>query len=250
MAKVFCMSDVHGDIRMFDRAVQFMSDADANFLCFFLGDAADRGKHGYKIMKRLLGDTEHFRYIKGNHEDFFVKSARDILDDMKKLCVSPKEYLKDIDFDSISEAVSLHTCPQNGGAPTVKDWLRDGAPVDIVDEIAALPYFLSWESVDFCHAGCLREEWERNDGDAMLWSRYHFRERWFDDRVLIHGHTPVPSRWHNAGPIIYADDTKFDIDMGTPYTHNLCVVELCGYDDGNLSVAVNRFGKVCEKEAV
>ena len=251
MKHTFCMSDTHGSMKLFSQAIDYMRGIDEDFTCFFLGDAADRGRDGYKIMKMLLADPEHFKYIKGNHEDFFVKSARDILTDMHDLNILPKEYIEVLDAGRVSRAVDLHTCQQNGGMATIKSWLRDGAPVEIVNQVEALPLRMSWNMIDFCHAGCLREEWENNNADGMLWSRYHFAEKWFDDRLLIHGHTPVPSRWSKDGPILYADDTKFDIDMGTFYTHNLCVLELCPGEssDGDLSVTVKRFGKKYNKEA-
>ena len=52
--KVYAFSDIHGQGELFDLIVEFMERDHTQYLCYFLGDACDRGPDGYRIMEHLL----------------------------------------------------------------------------------------------------------------------------------------------------------------------------------------------------
>mgnify|MGYP002526906662 CR=1 FL=1 len=78
MHDVFYFTDIHGRKDLFDRIISFCEQQDPEYTLIFGGDAADRGSEGYYIMTALL-DNPHVIYLKGNHEDLFVKAARAII---------------------------------------------------------------------------------------------------------------------------------------------------------------------------
>lgn len=225
------MSDIHGMGELWDLVKEELAQEETTLI--FLGDACDRGPDGYNIMKEMLS-MPNVIYLQGNHEDFFVRSCLEIKDAASDMGVTVCEYAKS--FDSIEDLMlcsgwdnQLHE--QNGGASTIKGWIADGAPMDIVSKISKLPVQYQMNQYDFCHAGCLQEEWGAKS--SMLWSRDHFNEEWFEGRTLIHGHTPVkyvyyeveeefPRLWK---PMRYQPN-KIDMDTCAFKTDTICLLNL------------------------
>ena len=70
----YVISDIHGMSDLFDKAMNYLEEDNEPYQLIYLGDACDRGPDGYRIMKQLLRNPNVI-YLKGNHEDLFVKSA-------------------------------------------------------------------------------------------------------------------------------------------------------------------------------
>lgn len=235
MKKAYAMSDLHGQGNLFYQAVEWMEqDSGGDYLCFFLGDAIDRGPDGWEIMNYLLDHPDNFVYLKGNHEDLFVKSMEDYLEICDSEGYSPVEFATR--FDNVRILMSygydmiLHL--HNGGEPTFTSWLKAGCPRKYIKLLSELPVFDTLTIVDekdqpreiysFCHAGCTMQEWVDKDEEAALWSRDHFSEEWSDcdiPTIMVHGHTPVgsmPEQYCNhmsaTNILWYANGTKIDID--------------------------------------
>ena len=191
MHDVYFFTDVHGQLRLYNYLKDFCFSSDPETTIIYGGDACDRGEHGYEIMKDLL-DNPRIIYLQGNHEQLFCKAARAILGKY------PEAVNKTIEIDQIPEYdVLLHL--YNGGEPTLKAWINDGAPREIIDELSSLPYICSYENMDFSHA-CIPfpsfQELQNAHLDAFsiqdcLWSRDFFMG-WPSKRINIHGHTPTP----------------------------------------------------------
>ena len=62
MGKVFAISDLHG---MYDLWKQVQETLQSDDILYMLGDAADRGPDGWKIIKEALGDPR-VRYAHGH----------------------------------------------------------------------------------------------------------------------------------------------------------------------------------------
>ena len=78
MHDVFYFTDIHGQLPLFNRIMQFIQEQDEDATIIYGGDACDRGPEGYAIMNALL-DNPQVVYLKGNHEDMFVRAARALL---------------------------------------------------------------------------------------------------------------------------------------------------------------------------
>lgn len=241
MSKVFCITDIHGNLTMFEHMRRFMITKDPDFKCYVLGDMIDRGPHGYQIMKILLGDPEHFIYLKGDHEELFVDAARAVQQIMREEMWSYKDVKKN--FNYIASDPDVFLWCQNGGKPTLKDWIDDGCRASIVNLIDKLPTFASYYNVDLCHAGCSQDGWMWGDEVEMRWTRDHFDEEWFENRILIHGHTPVKymnesldkeERVYSWQPIYYANSSKVGFDMMTFGSKIAYVIEINVDDSGNI----------------
>ena len=170
MAKHYVFSDIHGNYNLFKQIKDFLKPND---VCYVLGDCADRGKDGYKIIKEVLND-DRFIYIKGNHEDMFVKAL--------------------LEHKFNFERVWFY----NGGQPTFDAYAEDE------EKSKKLLLSLDWlpETAEYTnafgvtfimsHAGFKYTANEKNRD--YLWDRRHYL---YEDKdipdnvVLIHGHTPI-----------------------------------------------------------
>ena len=248
----FAFSDIHGMGNCFDRVMKYLDSQTAEYKCFFLGDACDRGPDGYRIMKELLARPD-ITYIKGNHEDMFVKACHAYIDTAEEEGYTPSEYarMNDWDMSMVLHDFDIDICISNGGLLTLNAWLRDGCPRKILRDIENLPLKAQFvvedflgncvRVIDMCHAGCIEAEWDNDIAEGMLWDRSHFSAPWNpnDDipHILVHGHTPtrhlsryvfipdLPASQRNQ-PIEYADKTKWDIDVAVFSTNIACMVEL------------------------
>ena len=254
MHDIFYFTDIHGDYFLYDAIINWCLENDSEAHVIFGGDACDRGDYGYRIMRELL-DNPQVGYLKGNHEDLFVKAAHEIIgfcaaDDeiYNKLKSKDREFAKKLCITcdrNIMPALSL--CLYNGGAHTIQDWIADGADEDFVDTIENLPLTFSFGNLDFCHAGSTYKyfskvaEAEYNGAvpdpesvKRLLWDRDLLALGWATDRIGIFGHTPTvslpkriygndqslknarPCIWHEMGKWSKSDKRQgLKVDMDT-----------------------------------
>ena len=98
----YTFSDIHGNLKLFNKLLDFLKPDDK---IFFLGDANDRKPEGYEIIKKIARDSR-FIYLKGNHEDMLYKAGIDYFQDD----YTGKNY---------------HLLVQNGGYDTFNDLIVD-----------------------------------------------------------------------------------------------------------------------------
>lgn len=187
--------------------MQYCLSVDPNCTIVYGGDACDRGEDGYTIMADLLANN-HVIYLKGNHEDLFVESAKvcnEVIMNESVDRTKINSFLADSIIqiaDYTDEIVWQHL--HNGGEPTLKQWLMHGANMHFINQIDKLPLTYSYNNYDFGHAGGVYQtflnvagseltgqEVEHYSMNHMLWSRAAFNIGWAPGRIYVHGHTPV-----------------------------------------------------------
>lgn len=222
----YVFSDLHGNLELFNLIMKFFEEreqAGETVEYYFLGDACDRMNDGYEIMKRMLAD-KRCTYIRGNHEDMFIKAAEELHSHCKYDYFDLDEHSDEEWAEYIrnllywNEYINLYI--SNGGYPTLRDWAKDGMPRNILLQIAALPVFIELEDYILMHAGCSEFDYECKNLGVMIWDRYHFLDDWnVRGTTLIHGHTPIshmPAITRKGKktyqPLVYANGTKIDMD--------------------------------------
>lgn len=225
MLKHFAFTDIHGKDKLFDKAVNEIQNRSKgeSYRIFYLGDAADRGTQGYKIMKKLLFDP-HITYLYGNHEDMFIGAAQEIQKLGRYENMSEREIFSEcVSMGGSSGNRYIDLCVHNGGFQTLKAWVKDVPIVQrkILQMLKSLPVFATYNEYDMCHAGCLRSDWMENE-EKMIWARDHFDEPWFDGRILVHGHTPHET----AKTTVFENSQKINLDSGTCFTGVVSILDL------------------------
>lgn len=244
----FCFSDIHGHGELFDKILNWLNGRSKPWKCIFLGDACDRRDDGYRIIETLLND-DRFIYLKGNHEDLFVRAAKAFKTYMKmeqltseEVAANPYEHIMTCHYNW---DVSLHI--QNGGLKTLMDWAADGAPLNIIEKLNALPEHMElphdvWGKLDLSHAGHLMD-----NSDSLIWSREHFQEE-FEGGRMIHGHTTVRSLrkyvWEISSnpatcrPAFYANGTKVDIDTACFSSDTITLLNLNTFEQHRFTTLI------------
>ena len=205
MHDIFYFTDVHGQLDLFQTMRDWCYKQDPECTIVFGGDACDRGEFGFDIMEMILDDPQMI-YIRGNHEDLFIKSARELMDhdpSIKNRKLSIQEADDVIDYSSWMHYTRNHL--YNGGRSTLKAWLLSGTGEDFVNRLDDNTVLtLDSGRVCFTHAGGTYEAFKRvnqaeYDGDAItsddyymvIWDRDYLGAWWPQNKTIVFGHTPT-----------------------------------------------------------
>lgn len=231
---VYACTDLHGRKDLLDKILEFLQPDDK---VYFLGDAADRGKDGWEMIKIILNDNR-FVYLKGNHEDMLVNAA--------------KEYRK---WTAKGDHFS-HLC-MNGGKQTFYDMVEDEGWWNVIQRLDQLPTFAYHGNdlgynIFLSHAGFT--PWrDEDDGSVyipededLIWNRDHYLEDHSDEElypnaIAVHGHTPIPYIMDDlrlpdpgdlidAGPLWYAHRHKVCLDCAAFATGAAFLLDLDTFD--------------------
>ena len=286
MHDIFFFTDIHGMYDLYRAIMNYCNEQDPEATIIFGGDACDRGRHGYKIMKELL-DNPYVVYLKGNHEDMFVDAAREIkshFDFSGKNCEEIKSTLEKTRMFR-DRYIHIQDSLYNGGIDTLTDWVMDGMNMEFVDRIDKLPLTFSTDTCDFCHAAGVYQTFltvahdeyyekpvKEELKNIILWTRSAFNIGWAPGRTAIFGHTPVPCldefmemAWEDDIDIQpYKWVGKFDpemtgakIDMdtgaafaGTAYVLNVRTMKAQGFEDLDVTAKMKELHDVKKIDCV
>ena len=219
---VYAVSDLHGRYDLWEKIKEHLAEDD---ILYCLGDVADRGPDGWKLLKELLADKRVI-FIKGNHEDMLADRLG-----------RPNDY----------HVASLHH--QNGGEPTWNDAENDPDAQNVKWTIRQLPLYAVYENIHgdrifMSHSGATEPE----DDEDMLWDRteYIHTVNNTDYNYIIHGHTPIgyliedleevyrfywakserPKLEPWDGGAYFYHGYRFDIDCGSAFTDRTVMLNL------------------------
>lgn len=213
---IYVTSDLHG--YPLEQFLDLLSKADFSqddFL-FVLGDVIDRGAEGVEILRWLTEQT-NVQLILGNHEalmlscDFLFESVTE-------------ESLSKLDTEKMR---CLSTWMHNGAAPTIDglrkilkeepevlesimDYLRDAPLYDTV-EAGGMKYILTHGGLGDFHPQRPLACYTPHD---LFWTRPTLETRYFDDAVVIFGHTPTEFFGEQYRGKAIKTDTWICIDTG------------------------------------
>lgn len=224
---VYCFSDLHGQYSLWEQIKNFIKPTD---VVYCLGDCADRGPNGWKIIKEVL-NTSNIIYIRGNHEQF-------ILDEDYELW------------------------QMNGGISTIcsSELESDEEYNKIRLKLAKTPLILNYTNkngkrIALCHAGFDPEIIAYQRDEDLLWDREHIGYSWpeknWSDLYLIHGHTPIQfiNRFTSFGEkkasppqaYWYCNDHKCCIDQGSFLSGNALLLNLDTFEEHIFTAEVEKY---------
>ncbi len=235
MGRNFCCTDLHGMWRLWEE-IKFYCGPDDTI--YFLGDAADRGVDGLRIIKDLLLD-KRVVYLKGNHEDMFTIVAPEAME---------------------GRSGDLMWWYMNGGQETYEAFMQldYNEQMWFINRLNALPDHLiiknaKGQTIFLSHAGTALdyEEWEKKlikGGNPYIWDRKHIHRPWskleeHKDWFMVHGHTGVyrvveilndiniiydrPTINHPMNEIIqYCEGHKFCLDLTSFISNRVALFDL------------------------
>lgn len=235
MNKTYACSDLHGMYSLWKQISEYCDDTDT---IYFLGDAADRGPDGVRLIIDLLKDPR-VKYLKGNHEDLFVAYV---------------PYLLEGNYTYYTEWV------MNGGDATWKDLSKfsEEYALYLCRELDKLPLSATYvnkkgQEIFLSHAGTnlnfTKEDYRlRGEGHQyLIWDRKHIhiphpQDEKFKNIYQVHGHTPVPylenkllipfyDRPQKLEVLSYCGGRKIDIDLACFSTAKTALIDLDNLDN-------------------
>ena len=211
--RLIAIGDIHGCIDPFRELVENRLKIRKNDRLVLLGDYIDRGFQSKEVIDFIIdlkdGGFDIIPLI-GNHESMLI--------------------------DSVKNEQFLSNWYMNGGYETLFSFGIGSIKelnIKYLDFFLALPYFYSSDKFLFVHAGFNDEIADPfEDKLQMIWSRReNYANPVFNDRIIIHGHTPVPLSV--CRETVLSGSRVINIDTGCVYDElggygHLTAVELNG----------------------
>lgn len=211
---VYVMSDIHGEYEMFLELLEKIHLKDSDTL-YILGDAIDRGAHPIKVLLKMMEMPNVIPLI-GNHEVMFMECMPFLLGEITK------ESLESLDGEVLDKVLIWQ---YNGFLPTIKEFRQ----LDIEKQKDVLDYvgeFTAYEEVTvngtnylLVHAGLGNflpdKKLEDYTLDELVWERPDYEKKYFEDTVIVTGHTPTQLIEDNPRKgYIYKNNNNIVIDCG------------------------------------
>ena len=169
MNKVYAISDTHGMYNLWRQVIDSLDETDTLYM---LGDAADRGPDGWKIIKEALADPRVV-YIRGNHYQMLLDSWK-------------------------TEWRDNYLWFSNGGYETWDALMMDEKYEIYLAQLARTKLYHCYENkegkkIHLSHAGfTIREDGVLPRDGELLWDRDHIYYDEFaneETEYVVHGHT-------------------------------------------------------------
>lgn len=218
MASYIC-SDIHGWKERYDRMMEVIQPQDTLYV---LGDVIDRGEDGIAIlmdiMKRnnvimLLGNHEYMmkQYYDAKRGNVFngIEASIYIERWERNHCAPTKKAFERLDEEQQEEILTfIDHLPVVISDLCVQDhtyYLVHGAPVTSIKEG-------TWDRTKLLNAGYQMED--------FIWNRVMKEETFFQDRIVIVGHTPT---------MFYQNELPYQIWTGKAALHETLFMDIdCG----------------------
>lgn len=196
----YVIGDIHGEYEQLKILLQKMNFNDEDEL-FVLGDIVDRGPHPIKALQYLMTLPNCICLI-GNHEVMCLTCLKVLINEITEDFL---DSLKDEDMLYILDWMN------NGGKTTMDEFhkLTREEQNDIIDFLGDFEAYseLTVNNQDYIlvHAGlgndfCYLTPMEEYALDDLVWYRSDYEVPYFEDKIVITGHTPTQHISCNSRP--------------------------------------------------
>lgn len=215
----YVMSDIHGCHALFRRMCQKIHFTESDDL-YILGDFVDRGDTPIPLLLDCMERINVYPLL-GNHEAVMLQCISDL--PPKATSDTVTEYLSDSGFAVYSAWM------QNGGSITLTQYLALSQRKRN-DLLAYLQEFRVYEEITMpdgrkflmTHSGIEGFDPARPISDypvdALINARPQQSDRFYEDKMLIFGHTPTLTypQMHGRAEVLFTD-TYINIDCGAVF---------------------------------
>lgn len=215
MKRILVISDIHGELKLFDSLLEKVKyDADEDQL-ILVGDYVDRGPDSKGVLNRVSELKRNGAVVlRGNHDEMMLNVV-----------------------DGVSGA--LERWERNGALMTLQSYdssiesviLSAGAEFEKhISLIREMDYYYETKDYIFVHAGVSPDTpVQKTDPHTFLWIRELFYEKYSGDKTVIFGHTPTSAiRQGKNHDIYFGENNIIGIDGAATYGGQLNCLELPG----------------------
>ena len=210
----YVISDIHGQYDKFIAMLDAINLRDTDTL-YVLGDILDRGPQPIKVMLKLM-EMPNAICIVGNHEYMAAECLSFLMREVTD------RSLDELDYKTLDNLV---TWQYNGAKTTIDEFRALSAEMqaEVIDFIKDMSIYeeLSVGGKEYLlvHAGLGNFDPAKDILDYSLhdlvWKQADYSRQYFDDKIVITGHTPTQFIKGNPNPgYIYRQNNHIAIDCG------------------------------------
>ena len=213
MKRILAISDIHGELELFDELLQKAEyDADGDQL-ILLGDYGDRGPDSKGVLERVIELKKRGAIVlRGNHDQMMLDAANDE-PGAKQIWARNGAFATLQSYD-----------------PSIKDMTLPTAAVfwEHIDFIKETDYYHETDSFIFVHAGVQPDTpVGQTDPAILMWIRDEFYKVYSGEKTVVFGHTPAfVMRGTRNNDVYFGDNRIIGIDGGAVYGGQLNCLEL------------------------
>lgn len=217
------MSDIHGNYEKYQQALKAI-ELQENDILYVLGDVVDRGTGSCKILFDMM---RHFNIIPllGNHEFMALSVLSKLVEEITE------DTLENFNQDFVT---GMLTWFENGGQSTLEEF-KTLSPEDRQIILEYLEEFELYEEITvrgqdyiLVHAGLENFKKTKRLSDYQLheiiWAETNYDKVYFEDKILITGHTPVQLLSNGRNNKILKMNNHIAIDCGCGFHGKLGVL--------------------------
>lgn len=227
--RVYAIGDTHGRADLLVDLLRRIDNDDADSIpcpteLILLGDLIDRGPDSRQVVEHalLLSQSGAVRFLKGNHEEIFVRAARGEVAATRFFCrIGGEETLRSYGLRDADYAAM--------NAEELTGWMLNHIPRTHIDFLDGFADMVEIGDYVFVHAGVRPGvALAAQEPQDLRWIRAEFlKSREAFGKVVIHGHTITQAVDEHAN--------RIGIDTGAYVTGRLTAIGLQGDEHWFLS---------------
>lgn len=227
--RVYAIGDIHGRADLLIELLRRIDNDDADSIpcpteLILLGDLVDRGPGSRQVVEHALALSQSaaVRFLKGNHEEIFVRAARGEVAATRFFCrIGGEETLRSYGLSDADYAAMK--------AEQLTDWMLNNIPRAHIDFLDGFADMIEIGDYVFAHAGVRPGvALAAQEPQDLRWIRADFlKSREAFGKVVIHGHTITQAVDEHAN--------RIGIDTGAYMTGRLTAIGLQGHEHWFLS---------------
>ncbi|WP_172370984.1 metallophosphoesterase family protein [Sporosarcina jiandibaonis] len=227
MKRILAISDIHGEIELFERLLSDVNYDSSHDQLILLGDYVDRGPNSKKVLDKVIElESEGAFVLKGNHEDMMIKALTTDEERPWKNWVNRNGGRTTL--ESYGFTPSEFLVPDE--KEFIKPKLRCVTLARHLDFIQNLEHYIELEEYIFVHAGVRPNlALEETDPYTLMWIREEFYSTYSGQKTIVFGHTPT-KHLHGKHSIFFGNNRIIGIDGGAVFGGQLNCLELPNLD--------------------
>jgi serine/threonine protein phosphatase 1 len=223
MKRTLVISDIHGEIKLFERLLADVNYNSSQDQLILLGDYVDRGPNSRKVLEKVIElKSDGALVLKGNHEDMMIKALTTDEEYSWKNWINRNGGRKTLESYGLNESEFVVQDDEQ----FIKPMLHDETLDRHLNFIQKLDHFIELEEYIFVHAGVHPiQPLEETDPYTFMWIREEFYSAYSGQKTIVFGHTPA-MHLHGKHSIFFGKNRIIGIDGGAVFGGQLNCLEL------------------------
>jgi serine/threonine protein phosphatase 1 len=223
MKRTLVISDIHGEIKLFERLLADVNYNSSQDQLILLGDYVDRGPNSRKVLEKVIELKSDGAFVlKGNHEDMMIKALTTDEEYSWKNWINRNGGRKTLESYGLNESEFVVQDDEQ----FIKPMLHDETLDRHLNFIQKLDHFIELEEYIFVHAGVHPiQPLEETDPYTFMWIREEFYSAYSGQKTIVFGHTPA-MHLHGKHSIFFGKNRIIGIDGGAVFGGQLNCLEL------------------------